>query len=830
MGQPLRVLLVEDSGDDAALILRALRRGGYETACERVETPEAFVEALARGGWDLVLSDYSLPRLDALEVLDLLQEHAPRLPCIVLSGNIGEETAVATMRAGAADYLMKSNLARLLPTVERELRGAGERRERVETKRALLDLQEQFGVIFREFADVMLIARAGGETAAGGARSEVLHANPALDRVLGFSSRDLVGRSLESLWPESRRRNLHDLLARVRREGSVFVSAESFRRLDGSSCPMDVLASLVPWGGREQAVVLTLRDVTERRRAERRLAGEKEQLAVTLRSIGEGVITTDTLGRVLLMNRVAEEITGLSQVEAHGRPLAEVFPVVHAETGESLADRVEEVQRLGVPGDWTRDVRLHTPDGRDLALSLTASPIRPEGAERRDGPGSGRGAGHGYVTPRFGHPTAVSGSSTSAAAGAVLVFRDITRERMLEEEMTKASKLESLGILAGGIAHDFNNLLMAILGNLSLAKFNARHGANGATPGPENIVGILEKAEQACHYASDLTRQLLTFAKGGAPIKRTLVLNDLVRDAVTFALHGTRLVCHFELDPDLQPVEVDRHQFRQVLDNIVINAVQATPEGGRLRITTRNVEVTDEAPVADLPPGPHVTVTIRDSGVGIQPEALPKIFDPFFTTKEGGSGLGLATCYSIIKKHGGTILVDSTPGDGACFSVFLPASAEGAGQPATSVPMRHPDPPRRQDRRQGRVLFMDDEEILRELVGDMLQHLGYEVVGAKDGQSAVERFVEARAAGRPFDVVIVDLTVPGAMGGFETVQVMRGMDPDVRAVVSSGYSNDPVMANHRAHGFRGMIAKPYQMTDLDRVLREATQDLLAAAP
>ena len=169
MGQPLRVLLVEDSGDDAALIVRALRRGGYEPVFERVETPEAFVEALGRGGgWDLVLSDYSLPRLDALEVLDLLQEHAPRLPCIVLSGNIGEETAVATMRAGAADYLMKSNLARLLPTVERELRGAGERRERVEAKRALLDLQEQFGVIFREFADVMIIARAGGETAAGG--------------------------------------------------------------------------------------------------------------------------------------------------------------------------------------------------------------------------------------------------------------------------------------------------------------------------------------------------------------------------------------------------------------------------------------------------------------------------------------------------------------------------------------------------------------------------------------------------------------------------------------------------------------------------------------
>ena len=811
MGQPLRVLLVEDDEDDAALVLRALCRGGYEPLSERVDSAEALVAALAGGGWDLVISDYSLPRLDALEVLEILQEHAPRLPCIVVSGNIGEETAVATMRGGAADYLMKSNLSRLLPAVERELRGAGERRERVAAKRALLDLQAQFGVIFREFADVMLIARAGDGANRDGPAAEVLHANPALDRVLGFSSQALVGRPLETLWPEARRRHLHELLARVRREGSVFASAEPFRRLDGSACPMDVLASLVPWGGREQAVVLTLRDVTERRRAERRLAGEKEQLAVTLRSLGEGVITTDTIGRVLLMNRVAEEITGHDQAEAHGRSLTEVLPVVHAETGESLVGRVEEVQRTGVTGEWSRDVRLRTPDGRDLALSLTVSPIRPGGNEPREGPGRSTA-----------HPShrGIPGSSTSGAAGAVLVFRDVTRERKLEEEMTKASKLESLGILAGGIAHDFNNLLMAILGNLSLAKFTARQGTEDARP--ENLAHILEKAEQACHYASDLTRQLLTFAKGGAPIKRTAVLNDLVRDAVTFALHGTRLVCDFDLAGDLRPVEVDRNQFRQVLDNIVINAVQATPEGGRLAIAARNVEVTPEAPVADLPPGPYVCVSIRDSGTGIAAEALSKIFDPFFTTKEGGSGLGLATSYSIVKKHDGTILVDSVPGEGARFAVYLPASGEGAGRPATTVPTHVVEPRRPEDAHRGRVLFMDDEEPLRELVGDMLRHLGYEVVGAKDGQTAIDAFVEARKVGRPFDVVIVDLTVPGAMGGFETVQLLRELEPGVRAVVSSGYSNDPVMANHRVHGFRGMIAKPYQMAELDRVLREAT--------
>ncbi len=809
MGQPLRVLLVEDSEDDAALILRALGRGGYEPAAERVESAEALRAALDRGGWDLLLSDYSLPRLDALEVLEILHEHAPRLPCIVISGNIGEETAVATMRAGASDYLMKSNLARLLPTVERELRGAGERQERVAAKRALLALQEQFGVIFREFADVMLIARA---TESGGGRpdAEVLHANPALDRVLGFSSRDLIGRPLETLWPEARRQPFRDLLGRVRREGSVFVSAEPFRRLDGSTCPMDVLASLVPWGGREQAVVLTLRDVTERRRAERRLAGEKEQLAVTLRSIGEGVITTDTVGRVLLMNRVAEELTGYDQVDAHGRSLAEVFPVVHAETGESLVGRVEEVQRAGVPGDWTRDVRLRTRDGRELALSLTASPIRPEGE------------GHSQ-TPHAG-PSA----STAGIAGAVLVFRDVTRERQLEEEMTKASKLESLGILAGGIAHDFNNLLMAILGNLSLAKFNALHGENGAAR-PENLVGILEKAEQACQYASDLTRQLLTFAKGGAPIKRTLVLNDTVRDAVTFALHGTRLVCRFDLSPDLHPVEVDRNQFRQVLDNIVINAVQATPEGGRLVVAARNVQTTPEAPVADLPPGDYICVSVLDSGRGISAEALPKIFDPFFTTKEGGSGLGLATSYSIIKKHGGTILVDSALGEGARFSIYLPVSEPENARPATSVPVLDLGP-RPSEERRARVLFMDDEEALRELVGAMLGHLGYEVTGAPDGEEAIAAFTEARRAGCPFDVVIVDLTVPGAMGGFETVQLLRELEPGVRAIVSSGYSNDPIMSQHRAHGFRGMIAKPYQMDELDRVLREALAEPAEAYP
>ena len=768
--QPLRVLLVEDNPDDVQLILRLLRRGGYEPSWVQVQTAETLEEALAHGHWDIVLSDYTMPQFDALRALHKLREQSAHLPFIVVSGSIGEETAVAAMRAGASDYLMKGNLTRLVPAIERELRESAERRERARTKKALLALQEKFEIVFREYLDVMLVldARDG----------RILHANEAASRVLGYHEAHLAGMPFETLWPENGQAALPALLQTVRDEGCGFHSG-MFLRPDHTLLPMDLQASRVSWDHTE-AIIVTLRDVSERLRAEQRIAQEKEQLAVTLRSIGEGVITTDTRGRVSLLNGVAERLTGWAQGEALGRQVGEVLQIFRGHADTSCTDQVSDVLRSGETLELARQVTLRARDGRTVIVALTAAPIR----------------GH---DGRF--------------TGVVTIVRDITSEQKVEEELQKASKLESVALMAGGIAHDFNNILTAIMGHLSLARSNAARA-------PQALATI----QQACVYATDLTRQLLTFSKGSTPKRRVESVTALVRESVEFALHGSNLRCQFRLAADLWPTELDRGQINQAINNLVINAVQASAEGGVLDVSAANVQVSRERPVATLRAGDYVRISIRDHGSGIAPENLSRIFDPYFTTKSAGSGLGLATVYSIVRKHDGLIQAESTVGEGTVFHIYLPAfgtrppaSAAGPGAAAAGTNGQDSAQPAVAH---GRILFMDDEVVLQELVGAMLEYLGYEVVCAADGEAAVRRFEEARQAGKPFSAVILDLTVPGGMGGFEALQRLRVLDPEVRAIVSSGYSNDAIIANYQGHGFSGAIAKPYQMTELSEVIRQ----------
>ena len=767
LGQPhrnerlLRVLLVEDNEDDAALIRRLLRRAGYALEWERVQTAEALEAALAHRTWDIVLSDYNLPQFDALQALRTLRGHLTHLPFIIISGSIGEETAVAAMRAGANDYVMKTNLPRLVPAVERELRDAAERQEKAHAQKALLDLQEKFQTVFHESLDVMVVLDANGL---------IRHVNRAVTRTLGYDERRLLGEPFAMFWPARESSAVETLLNRVQDKGSVFYSGP-FRRLDGSTCPMDLQANRVPWGN-EEAVIVTLRDVSDRQRAEQRLADEKEQLTVTLRSMGDGVITTDVAGKVVLLNGAAEELTGWKQTEAREKSLGEVLLLQSDEEEASGGDFWRQVLKTGEAISLHRQV-LKDRAGQRRTLALKAAPIA---------------------------------SHDGSHSGVVTVFRDITLEHKVEEELQKASKLESVALMAGGIAHDFNNMLTAILGHLSLAKVTD-------VP-PREVLATVEKA---CLYATDLTRQLMTFAKGSDPVRRLANVAEIVDEGVRFALHGTNMRCRFDLARDLPPVELDRGQINQVINNLVINAVQASPDGGILHVEARRMEVGKEERIATLKAGAYVRLSIRDQGSGISPENVARIFDPYFTTKATGSGLGLATSYSIIKKHGGLIRVESELGVGTTFMIYLPASqtpgvnaAASAQPPAGNV--REPVPGGR------RVLFMDDEEILQELVSAMLAHLGYEVVCAAHGEEAIERYTAAHAAGRPFDAVIVDLTVPGGMGGHETVRQLQKFDPQIRAVVSSGYSNDPIMAEFERHGFAGVIAKPYQMAELSNVL------------
>jgi signal transduction histidine kinase/ActR/RegA family two-component response regulator len=384
------------------------------------------------------------------------------------------------------------------------------------------------------------------------------------------------------------------------------------------------------------------------------------------------------------------------------------------------------------------------------------------------------------------------------------LMSEMKERNRTEDELLRARRLESIGLLAGGIAHDFNNLLTAILGNISLAKMfiDPSH----------KVSGRLAEAEKACTRAKDLTRQLLTFSKGGAPIKRTVSIKELLIDSASFALSGSNVKCEFDLPADIRPIEVDEGQISQVINNVIINADHAMREGGLIRVRARNITVapTDGFPLRN---GNYVQISVEDHGNGISAEYLPKIFDPYFTTKPKGSGLGLATCYSIIKRHEGLITVESEVGVGTTFYIYLPASAE-----TTNLDKGATDGPAHGN---GRVLLMDDEEIIRKVAGQMLSHLGYEVVTAADGHEAINRYVEARAEGRPFGAVIIDLTVPGAMGGKEAIQKLTELDPGIRAIVSSGYSQDPIMSEFRKFGFCGMVAKPYKIEDLSRAVREA---------
>jgi len=382
------------------------------------------------------------------------------------------------------------------------------------------------------------------------------------------------------------------------------------------------------------------------------------------------------------------------------------------------------------------------------------------------------------------------------------------KEARLEAALARASKLESLGVLAGGIAHDFNNLLTVIIGNVSLAKLD---------PHIETETTLcLTESERAAARARDLTQQLLTFAKGGAPVREATRLPDVVREAAQFALHGSKVRCEFEIAPDLWAADVDRGQIGQVVHNIIINANQAMPGGGLIRIALHNEEVVTAR--SGLAAGRYVKLSFADTGSGIKAENLPRIFEPYFTTKKHGSGLGLATVYSIVTKHEGHVEATSTVGQGTMFHVWLPAvAAEAPAGPAAAETGGAARPS------VARVLLMDDEAPIRMMAGTILKRLGFAVTAVADGSEVVSEYAAARVAGRPYDLVILDLTVAGAMGGAEAMEKLRAMDPNVRAVVSSGYSSDPVMANYRAYGFSGRAPKPYTATDLKDVITAVMQ-------
>ena len=399
------------------------------------------------------------------------------------------------------------------------------------------------------------------------------------------------------------------------------------------------------------------------------------------------------------------------------------------------------------------------------------------------------------------HAFAIRNPETNEIVAFANISRDISERKAMEREMIKGQKLESIGILAGGIAHDFNNLLSAIAGYISLIEVQV-------SPGTE-IGALLSKAGKAIFRARDLTQQLLTFSKGGNPVKKPIAIGELIRDSCDLALRGSKVRCDVVLSPDLRLVEVDDGQILQVLNNLLINAWQAMPTGGEIHVAARNVRVAP-GEIPSLAGGEYVEVSVADTGIGIAGEHLQKVFDPYFTTKQEGSGLGLATSYAILRKHDGIITVRSKLGAGAVFRVYLPASpgkvAEKRPEAASGSVGK------------GKILVMDDEDSIREVATAMLRALGYTAAAAKDGAEALNVYEEAMRTGDPFDAVIMDLTVPGGMGGQEATEKLLRIDPKARVIVSSGYSNTGVMSDYRSFGFSAVAPKPYNLKQIGEVV------------
>ena len=533
------------------------------------------------------------------------------------------------------------------------------------------------------------------------------------------------------------------------------------RRANGEAFTMEVRFTPFSSGGENLFQCIAL-DISGRKRAEEALRQSEARFRTIIEHAADGILVADVeRKRFHYANPAICQLLGYSADELLERGVEDIHPPASLPAVGAAFERQRALEQLEV------DLPVLRKDGTIFEAQIRSVPLELDGRRSLVG-----------------------------------FFRDLTTEHQLEDERLRSERLEAVGVLAGGIAHDFNNLLQGVFGFLSVA---GRQQADRA-----RCLAALQQAEEALQQAVGLTSQLLTFSRGGSPVKKTVAVGPLVARATRFALSGSRLNCQLDLAPDLPGVDADESQLAQVVQNLVLNADQATPMGGILSVTTRAVRAGEPGVPLQLEPGSYVAIAVQDPGVGIPPQYLTRVFDPYFTTKERGSGLGLATSYSIVKRHGGVIDVRSEVGRGSTFTVYLPVSAT---TPQALIPAEPPAAGRA-----ARLLVMDDDELVRKSVGHLLRTLGHGVELAGHGAEAVTKYRDATAAGAPFDAVILDLTVRGGAGGVEAITQLRRLDPGVKAIVSSGYSDEPAIAEFRRYGFDAVLQKPYTLQELERVL------------
>lgn len=535
-------------------------------------------------------------------------------------------------------------------------------------------------------------------------------------------------------------------------EYRAILPQQGLKWLYGTAQPQKLEDGVIVWYG-------IIMDITERRHVDEMLRLKE----FTLGNIVDAIYWIKPDGTFWDVNEAAEKILGYTHDQFRSMSVFDIDPIFTSERWPSHWDELKQ------KGNLQFETINRTRDGHDIPVEITANYCK-------------------YGDQEYN----------------CAIVRNITERRIMQDERIKGQKLESLGVLAGGIAHDFNNILTGIMGNISFARkfIDESHRSSK----------ILEQAEKASQRASDLAHQLLTFAKGSQPIKKTVSVRQIIEASVSLVLHGSNVLSAINIPDNLYTIDADEGQLSQSFNNIIINAVQSMPDGGTITITAENFTL-DPTNRMFLAAGKYIKITFTDTGCGIAAEDQKKIFDPYFTTKPSGNGLGLASVYSIVSKHGGHISVRSMVNRGTTFDILLPASNRHTDKEETDTPTVEADAHRT-------LLVMDDEELIRTLVSDMLGDLGYRVETCRNGDEAIALYTASQAAGIPFSAVIMDLTVPGGMGGKEAAQHILQIDPQARLIVSSGYSNDPVMANYSQFGFCATIVKPYRMNEIARILNE----------
>lgn len=516
----------------------------------------------------------------------------------------------------------------------------------------------------------------------------------------------------------------------------------------------------------EQALSQLKKEVKERKRVEDALRQSEERYRKLVESSEDAIISCDIDGTINRWNHSAETIFDYTPIEALGQSISIIIPEQYYQDhhgGICQSLQSENLELIGKPIELTGK----TKDGTVIPIEVS------------------------FLFQKSGNRQYLH----------TLIIKNITERKMIEAELLKVQKLESLGILAGGIAHDFNNYLAGILGNITLAKIDAHKN--------EKLCNRLEKIEKVTLLSRKLTNQLITFSKGGAPITKTVSIKEVIEDSISLSLRGSNVTCHPSIPNGIWPVEIDVGQITQAINNLIINAYQAMPNGGIIQVRVINSTLKKQE-IPHVKPGNYIKILIEDQGVGIEKGIIKNIFNPFFTTKQEGSGLGLTTCYSIIKNHGGTICVESEKGVGTRFSIYLPASKIKIQQKDTMKDSL--------TTYTGRILLMDDEELIREATGSILKNIGYDVALAQEGFEAIKLYKEFKAKGDPFDLVILDLTVCGGLGGIATMKELLKIDPEAKVIVTSGYSKATVMTKYREYGFSGVIVKPYNIQELGKIL------------